>query len=687
LLDLSKRDSDGGENPESIIRNAAIESTCTIEGDALVRRSGSETVRIEPWGANSARVRVYLDQPDEDLGALLERQVTAAATSLNEEGGGRLTVGELTVELDRAGSLRFSRSSDGVELLAEDPIHFWWPGPRNFTPGANGYYRIEQQFRAYSEERLFGLGQHQHGRLDQKGVVLDLIQRNAEVSIPFLVSSRGYGLLWNNPAVGRVELGETATRWVADSAQQIDYWITVGAPTEIASQYADATGHAPMLPEWAAGFWQSKLRYHTQEELLEVARGYKERELPLAVIVTDFFHWPHLGDWRFEPSEWPDPTGMVGELAEMGTQLMVSVWPSVSIYSSNYAEMLGKGLFVASEHGLPFHAEFPDRASAIAPPVSFYDPTNPAAREFLWERLYENYYRHGVRAFWLDACEPEIRPEQTGNLRFHAGPGRSVFNRYPLDHVRTVHDGMHDVGDDEIVALCRSAWAGSQRYGAAVWSGDVATTFEALRAQIRAGLNIGLSGIPWWTSDIGGFHGGDPDDPNYRELMIRWFQYGVWCPLFRLHGHREPRTPLTTEISGGPNEVWSYGDEAYGIISKLLLLRERVTPYILEQMRDAAERGVPPMRPLWFDHPHDETAWTIEDEFTFGPDVLVAPITELGARQRTVYLPASCDWRHAITGDTFKGGDRYDVDAPLEWIPVFVREGSSLEFGQLLAGA
>jgi alpha-D-xyloside xylohydrolase len=246
---------------------------------------------------------------------------------------------------------------------------------------------------------------------------------------------------------------------------------------------------------------------------------------------------------------------------------------------------------------------------------------------------------------------------------------------------------MRGVGDDEIVALCRSAWAGSQRYGAAVWSGDIATTFEALRAQIRAGLNIGLSGIPWWTSDIGGFHGGDPDDPDYRELMIRWFQYGVWCPLFRLHGHREPRTPLTTEISGGPNEVWSYGDEAYGIISKLLLLRERVTPYILEQMRDAAERGVPPMRPLWFDHPHDETAWTIEDEFTFGPDVLVAPITELGARQRTVYLPASCDWRHAITGDAFKGGDRYDVDAPLEWIPVFVREGSSLEFGQLLAGA
>jgi alpha-D-xyloside xylohydrolase len=685
MLDVSKRDPDGADNSESAILTAEIGSSCTIENDTLVRRSGSETLRVEAWGTNSARVRVHLDQPGADVGALLERPDTPGVASLDGDGGGRLVVGELAVDLDSEGRLRFSRSSDGSELLAEEPIHFWWPGPRNFTPAANGYYRIEQQFRAYAGERLFGLGQHQHGRLDQKGVVLDLIQRNAEVSIPFLVSSRGYGLLWNNPAVGRVELGETATRWVADSARQIDYWITVGAPAEIASRYADATGHAPMLPEWAAGFWQSKLRYRTQEELLAVARGYKERELPLAVIIADFFHWPHLGDWSFEPSEWPDPAAMVDELAEMGTKLMVSVWPSVSTYSPNCAEMLGRGLFVATEQGLPFHTEFPDRGSAVAPPVSFYDPTNPAARDYLWERLHENYYKLGARAFWLDACEPEIRPEQTHNLRFHAGPGNSVINRYPLDHARTVYDGMRSVGDDEIISLCRSAWAGSQRYGAAVWSGDIGVTFETLRAQVRAGLNIGLSGIPWWTSDIGGFHGGDPDDPDYRELMIRWFQYGVWCPLFRLHGHREPRTPLTTEIDGGPNEVWSYGDKAYSIISKLLLLRERMTPYILEQMQQAAERGLPPMRPLWFDDPDDAIAWTIEDQFMFGPDVLVAPIGELGARTRTVYLPASSDWRHAVTGETFKGGDSHEVDAPLEWIPVFVRESSRLDFGQLLA--
>jgi alpha-D-xyloside xylohydrolase len=687
VLKTPRSDRDGVEALERTVMVASeIESTIGVDGDALVRRCGHETMRVEPWGRNSVRVRVSLGSLDDGPGALLERPAEGGTATDGEEGGS-LVVGDLTVELDSDGRLRFSRSADGAELLVEQRMHDWWPGSRNFITAANGYYRIEQQFRAYDDERLYGLGQHQHGRLDQKGIVLDLAQRNAEVSIPFLVSSRGYGLLWNNPAVGRVELGETGTRWVADSARQIDYWITVGSPAEIAEQYAAATGHAPMLPGWAAGFWQSKLRYRTQEELLAVAREYKERELPLSVIVSDFFHWPQLGEWRLEPSEWPDPEAMVGELAEMGVKLMVSVWPSVSTLSSTYGEMLGQGLFLASEYGTPFHTEFPDRGSPVAVPVSFYDSTNPAAREYLWEQLHENYYKLGIRVFWLDACEPELRPSHPQSLRLNAGPGSSVINRYPLDHARTVHDGMRSVGDDEIVTLCRSAWAGSQRYGAAVWSGDIGATFEALRAQIRCGLNIGLSGIPWWTSDIGGFHGGDPDDPDYRELVIRWFQYGVWCPLFRLHGHREPRTPLSTEISGGPNEVWSFGDKAYGVISKLLLLRERMTPYILEQMRHAAESGTPPMRPLWFDDPADEIAWTIEDEFMFGPDVLVAPIGELGERKRMVYLPSRCDWRHAVLGTTLPGGEWHEAEAPLEWIPVFVREGSGIEFGQLLAGA
>lgn len=665
----------------SISASPIVKGTCTIERNALLWRLGSEVVRVEPWGANSIRVRISLGPHDDNPGALLDSQSVEFIATQDENGGGQLTVGELAVQVKNNGYLRFTRSADGTELLAEKAIHSWWPGPRNFTAGDHNHYRIEQQFCAYDSERIFGLGQYQHGNLDQKGLVLDLVQRNGEVSIPFLVSSRGYGMLWNNPAVGRVELGRSATRWVADSATQIDYWITAGSPAEIAAQYADATGHSPMLPTWAAGFWQSKLRYKTQDELLDVAREYHNRGLPLAVIVADFLHSPHAGDWSFEPTEWPNPSLMVKELASMGTKLGISVWPVVSTNSPNHVEMLREGLFIRNERGLPFHTVFPDRDSSVPPPVSFYDATNPCARRFMWEKLEENYYEHGVKLFWLDACEPEIRPEQTQNMRFHSGPGPSVINQYPSDHARAIYDGMQSRGETEIISLCRSAWAGSQRYGAAVWSGDIGTDFETLRAQIAAGLNIGLAGIPWWTSDIGGFHGGNPDNREYRELVIRWFQYGVWCPLFRLHGHREPRTEFTADISGGPNEVWSYGEQAYAILSDLIRLRERMTPYILSQMQNAAISGIPPMRPIWFDSPDDDIAWTIQDQFMFGPDVLVAPISELGARARNVYLPAGRDWRHAVHGETYTGGSWYEVDAPLEWIPVFVGADSDLDLG------
>jgi alpha-D-xyloside xylohydrolase len=685
VLKISQGDRDGVEAPELVMIASAVQSTIDIDGDALVRQCGHELLRVEPWGSDSVRVRVSLGPTNPEPGALLGKPARVGEATIDDRGG-RLVVGALTVELAPAGMLRFTRTADGTELLAEDPIHFWWPGSRNFSSPANGYYKIEQRFRAYDGERLYGLGQHQHGRLDQKGIVIDLEQRNAEVCIPFLVSSRGYGLLWNNPAVGRVELGETGTRWVADGAPSIDYWVTTGAPAEIASNYADATGHPSTFPEWAAGFWQCKLRYRTQDELMDVAREYKRRELPLDVIVCDFFHWPHLGDWDFERSDWPDPEGMVKELDEMGVKLMVSAWPSVSPLSENFSEMYGRGLLIATQEGLPYSGEFPDRGSPVAPPVAFYDPTNPAAREYFWSKLKEHYYDRGIHIFWLDACEPEIRPGHPQNLRLQAGPGQAVLNRYPLDHARAVYDGLRGEGEEAVLSLCRSAWAGSQRYGACVWSGDIGVTFEVLRAQIRSGLNMALSGIPWWTTDIGGFHGGDPADPEYRELLVRWFQWGVWCPLFRLHGDREPRTQFSVDISGGPNEVWSYGDEAYGILSELLFLRERLKPYILEQMRVASANGTPPMRPLWFDDPGDEEAWTVDDQFAFGPDVVVAPVEEHGARSRRVYLPRRSQWRHVHTGELYAGGEWHEVAAPLEAIPVFVREGADASLSGAFAG-
>lgn len=653
---------------------------------ALEWSARQETLRVEPWGPDAIRVRAAMGPVRDDLPGALEAPPEAPEAQVKIENGiARLGNGAITAEIlaDRSehdqAMLRFTRSDTGAELLAEEPIHFWWPGPRLFTATGNGYHRLEQRFRAYPGERLYGLGQHVHGLLDQKGAVLDLVQRNSEVSVPFLMSSRGYGLLWNNPAIGKVELAVNGTRWVADSARQIDYWITAGSPAGILRSYADATGHAPVLPEWAAGFWQSKLRYRNSGELLGAAREYARRGLPLSVITVDYFHWTHLGDWKFDPAEWPDPAAMCAELERMGVRLMVSVWPSVSPASENFAELERRGLLIGTETGPLAHADWPDKGIPVPVGVAFYDATNPEAREFIWGRIRDNYLRpYGIGVWWLDACEPELRPGFQANLRYHAGPGLAVGNMYPREHARAFYEGNKAEGRPDTVTLARSAWAGSQKYGAALWSGDIPATFASLRTQIRAGLNVAVSGLPWWTTDIGGFLGGDPDDPEFRELIVRWFQFGAFCPLFRLHGFREPLTPFGLDQTGGPNEAWSFGAQAYDCIAAMMFLRERLRPYIMAQMVAAHESGLPPMRPLFVDFPADQRAWDVDDEFMFGPSLLVAPVAEHLARSRDVYLPAGSSWTGAWTGAVTEGGQRVAVEAPLDRIPLFLRDGAQL---------
>jgi alpha-D-xyloside xylohydrolase len=649
------------------------------EGQALVWEGHHETVRVEPWGADSLRVRAtqgpaVLEGP----GALLAPAPSESQVEIDEgelSGGATLRNGAIEARLTSEGRLRFLRAARGDELLAEPPLTVGQPAARSYQPLGSELCRIAVRFEAYAGERFYGLGQHQHGFLDQKGCVIELFHRNTEVSIPFLLSSRGYGFLWNNPAIGRVELAGNGTRWVAEATRQVDYWITAAeTPAAILERYAGATGHPPMLPAWAAGFWQSKLRYASQEELLSVAREYYRRGLPLSVVVVDFMHWPMLGEWCFDPDYWPDPAAMVRELEGMGVKLCVSIWPAVNANSSSYEEMLRRRLLVRTERGVAAHSVFRDTRPEGRVYLHYYDPTHPEARRFLWERVREGYYRHGVRVWWLDACEPEANPADPDHLRYHLGNGLEVGGLYPLLHQQTFYDGMRSEGEEEILTLCRSAWAGSQRYGAAVWSGDVTSTFEALRAQVRAGLNISLSGIPWWTTDIGGFYGGDIRSPSFRELIVRWFQYGAFCPLFRLHGYRQP----ADDLHGAPNEVWSFGEEAYRIIKELLFLRERLRPYILAQMRLAHERGLPPMRPLFVDFPDDAACVEVDDQFLLGPDLLVAPVLYEGASQREVYLPAGTTWSDAWTGEALMGGQWVNASAPLDRIPLYLRAGASL---------
>jgi alpha-D-xyloside xylohydrolase len=676
---------------------------CTQSGSALQWQGGHELVRIEPWGANSLRVRGTVGPAirDDLPGALLD-QPPASSADAGQPGTGdagspgsaaieigaessRITNGGLAAEVSAGGRLRFF-GADGRELLSETTPHFTGPPTRRYKTTGGGAHHFEVLFNAHDDERFYGLGQHQHGRLNQKGAVVELVQRNTEVSVPFLVSNAGYGLLWNHPGVGRVELGTTVTRWVSESTRQWDYWITAAdEPADIMRQYGEAAGRTPMLPEWASGFWQCKLRYKTQDELLGVAREYKRRGLPLSVIVVDYFHWTLQGEWKFDPSEWPDPAAMVKELGELGVKLMVSVWPTVNPGSENHAEMKDLGLLIDNELGMNAQVQIWDRGASGRVPMAFYDSTNPAARAYIWSKVLQNYYTYGIKTWWLDACEPELVPEQPENLRYHVGPGAEVSNIYPMLHVRGFYEGMRAEGEEEILSLCRSAWAGSQRYGALVWSGDIDSTFEDLRRQISGGLNIGLSGIPWWTTDIGGFKNGNINDPSFRELIVRWFQFGVFCPVFRLHGIRQPGTMIGAEQTGAANEIWSFGDEQYEIIRRLLFLRERLRPYVMDQMRVAHETGLPPMRPLFLDFPGDPVSWEVEDQFLFGGDVLVAPVYTEGARERRVYLPSGpagpgvTTWRDAWSGAEHAGGQWITAPAPLELIPVYLRAGGAVE--------
>jgi len=652
-----------------------VETDC-----ALLWRRSSETLRIEPWGTNSLRVRATKNAAfAEAPGALLElRSGTPEITVSQQEAS--IRNGTLLARLDSHGYLRFFRDGQVEPLLEETWSHPSFgsllPPPRHYKAAGGDLFRAEARFKAYEGERLYGLGQHRHGMLDQKGCVIELMQRNAEVNIPFMVSSRGYGFLWNNPAIGQVELGRNRTRWVANACPQMDYWVTAGTPGEILRHYADATGHAPMLPEWASGFWQSKLRYLTQVELMGVAREYKRRGLPLSVIVVDFFHWTALGEFEWDADRWPDPAGMAHELEAMGVKVMASIWPAINPNCKLGGEYQRRGLVVRAERGLPFFFPFIDTKAQGLVYVMYYDPTNPEARQYVWDKVKANYYDKGVKIYWLDDSEPDMDPFDHDNLRFLAGNGAAVANLYPLMNARTFYDGLQAQGETEILTFSRSGWAGIQRYGAAIWSGDIPSTFQSLREQVRAGLNMAMSGIPWWTTDIGGFMDGDPRTPEFKELVVRWFQYGVFCPLFRLHGVRLPMHEK--ELTGADNEVWSFGDEAYAIIKDLMALRERLRPYVMEQMRRAQEEGLPPMRPLFVDFPDDPGCYEVEDEFLFGPDILVAPITESGVTSRAVYLPAGARWTDAWTGTVYAGGQTYTMVAPLERIPVLLKDGVKL---------
>lgn len=644
----------------------------------LMFQRRDELIVIEPYGPNCIRCRSTRNAAvSDEAWTLLPPRADCVCSVEGDEKYATLTNGEISASIEagdawNGGFVSYFRKGERVlrSKFEGDYVN-------NYEHTEGDHYRIKTIFEANEGEHFYGLGQETEDAFDRKGSTCNLVHYNTKSVIPFLYSSLGYGFFWNNPSPGRCETTRNHMLWCAESAYQADYLVFAGdTPADVLGIYCGLTGYAPKFPEWAAGFWQCKLRYESQDELLEVAREYKRRGIPLSVIVADFFHWTEQGEWKFDPKYWPDPARMCRELESMGIRLVVSVWPTINPQSENYDEMNSANLLVRTENGqygtFSFHGQ-----------QAFIDAMNPETRRFVWGKLKQNYYDYGIRAFWLDEAEPEVHPQQFGHLHFYRGNGAQTALLYPYYYAEMAYDGLKAAGETEILTLTRAAYAGSQKFGAAVWNGDIKSDWKSLRQSVTSGLSMAMCGIPWWTTDIGGFWGGDTEDADFRELIVRWFQFGLFCPIMRLHGARArlkgqiDRHPGIIEPSGGPNEIWSFGEEDYRIIAKLIETREKLRPYIMQHMDEASRTGTPIMRPMFFNYSDDPACYELEDQYLFGRDILFAPILHPGQTARNVYLPKG-SWVSVSDGKTFEGPQTVSTGARLDQYIAFVRKGSEV---------
>ncbi|MCL2372184.1 MAG: hypothetical protein FWC78_02135 [Defluviitaleaceae bacterium] len=635
-----------------------------------------ETVLIEAYGESCARVRITRNSIISDEKWTLLPPTSQECVVTKDETGASLTTGKLTAKIIpgyfKGYFIVFFKDGEEILRSREEGDYV-----NKFVHVEGDNYRIKAIFEARAGEHFYGLGQEQQDFFDRKGCTAELLHYNTKSSIPFVYSSLGYGFLWNNPAPGRCELTNNHSLWLAESAYQADYLVIAGdAPADIMRSYCNITGYAPKFPEWAAGYWHCKLRYESQENLFTAAKEYKARDIPIDAIVIDYFHWTEQGNWEFDPHYWPNPTAMCNELKQMGIRPVVSIWPTINPKSKNYKTMDDENMLVRTENGQYGIFDFYGQQT-------FIDPTNPKTREFVWQKVKENYFAHGIKTFWLDEAEPEVHPQQFSNLKFHLGNGAQTALLYPYYYSKAFYEALKDEGEDEIVLLTRAGYTGIQKYGAIVWNGDIGSSFSALRQSVVSGLSMAICGIPWWNSDIGGFWDGDIESDYFRELIARWFQFGLFSPVMRLHGSRRPaknhihKHPGIIEPSRGDNEIWSFGEANYHHIKQLIKLRERLKPYILECMNNTSQTGEPVMRPMFFDYHQDPECYKLSDQYMFGKDILFAPILNEGQTTRNVYLPEG-KWIRTSTRQTQEGSQHIKCTAALHEFIAFVREGASV---------
>ena len=642
----------------------------TVSKNEIQFIRNGEVVRLSACGENCIRFQATANRAISEQNWTLTPQNQNAKAYI-ENDCAVLETGKLKAVLQTDGKATYY--SNGRKILEEKYELTFNQGIRNYRNNVSGKWRARVTFCPNDNEHFYGLGHEPTGCFDLKGCSVDLRHLNTKCSIPFVYSSLGYGFLWNLPSTGQCELTRNHTRWTSDSTEQIDYVVIAGNPREVSNMLADLTGHAPVMPHWASGFWQSRLRYETQDEVLSVAQKYKELGIPLSVIVIDYFHWTEQGDYKFDPEYWQDPKTMSEKLHEMGVKLMVSMWPTINEKSENYKTMLDGNMLIRTAQGS-------NKVFDFYGPQAEIDPTNPDTRKFVWQKLKENYIDNGVDCLWFDEAEPEIHPEHFDNIILSLGRGDEVGLIYPYYYAKLAYDGFKSMARDDIVTLSRCAYIGAQKFGTLVWSGDIPSTFESLSAQVKSGLNMSMCGIPWWTTDIGGFYGGDIKSDYFRELIVRWFQYGVFCPVTRLHGSRNghDRTRDIIEPTGGENELWSFGEDVFEILKGLVMLRERLRPYVEKHMKIAAEYGVPVMRPMFYDYPDDEICYTLGEQYMFGDDILFAPITHQGQTEKNVYLPKG-QWIRTTDKTEHTGGRTVKCRAEINEFIAFVRKDSGTE--------
>jgi alpha-D-xyloside xylohydrolase len=550
------------------------------------------------------------------------------------------------------------------------------------------YFEVGATFGARSDEHYYGLGQNQQGFLDLRGHSMECAHDytaagGPSVCVPFVVTNKGYALLWDNPSRTRVDFAfNDETRWTSQVGQRVSFFVIVGDTyDQLYEGYRTLTGSVPMLPKSAYGYIQCKQRYASQDEILSVARGYRERHLPADVMVVDWFYFTKMGEMDMDPKFWPDPAAMNAELHQLGFHSMISVWPRFVPEDRYFDTLLKNGWFEHLADGSPTNGLPYDRAG------SDIDTTNPDAARWYWSMIRNNFVSKGFDSFWADETEPDLPPNGS---YLHIGPGTEYFNVYPYFHTKAFYDGFrHDLPEKRALILSRDGYLGAQHHGAIFWSSDISPTWDTLKRQVPTGLNFVASGMPYWSTDIGGWqylpathtpeHPPliDPSDAranvnhddDYPELYVRWFEYATFQPNMRAHGSRNF------------NEVWSYGKQAEPILERYLRLRYQLLPYLYSLGYFSHQTGAPFMRGLFMDFGGDPNTASIGDEYMFGPALLIAPITEQGATSRSVYLPAGYDWFNFWTDERVHGGQRVEVAAAIDTIPVFVRAGSILPLG------